>query len=52
MSDQSFIRAFEQGRIAPADFHHAALPLAYYSRGRLFSGDARERWVEPDAQAL
>jgi len=110
MSDRSFIRAFEQGRIAPADFHHAdhlrlalayltdsasvaeatdrmaaslracaraagheqkyhhtltvawvrlvarlldqQLPLAYYSRARLFSSDARERWIEPDLQDL
>jgi hypothetical protein len=28
------------------------LPLAYYSRARLFSSDARERWIEPDVQAL
>lgn len=28
------------------------LPLAYYSHDRLFSGDARERWIEPDVQAL
>jgi hypothetical protein len=48
MSDQSFIRAFEQ----VARLLDQQLPLAYYSRGRLFSGDARERWVEPDAQAL
>ena len=28
------------------------LPLAYYSRDRLFSAEARERWVEPDRQPL
>jgi hypothetical protein len=28
------------------------LPLAYYSRDRLFSAAARERWIEPDLQAL
>jgi hypothetical protein len=28
------------------------LPLAYYSRDRLFSSEARERWIEPDVQAL
>jgi len=28
------------------------LPFAYYSHARLFSSDARERWVEPDLQAL
>ena len=110
MTDQEFIRAFEGGRIAPGDFHHAdhlrlalaylmdsvsveeaaermglslrafarsaghedkyhhtltvvwvqlvarlfdrELPLAYYSRDRLFSSEARERWVEPDVQQL
>lgn len=28
------------------------LPLAYYSHDRLFSAEARERWVEPDVQPL
>ena len=28
------------------------LPLAYYSPERLFSADARSRWVEPDRQPL
>ena len=28
------------------------LPLAYYSRDRLMSWDARTRWVEPDLRAL
>lgn len=28
------------------------LPLAYYTRDRLFSDEARERWVEPDRQPL
>ena len=28
------------------------LPLAYYSPERLFSADARQRWVEPDKQPL
>jgi hypothetical protein len=28
------------------------LPLAYYSHDRLFSRDARERWIEPDVQDL
>ncbi|HVF48581.1 MAG TPA: hypothetical protein VNA19_00760, partial [Pyrinomonadaceae bacterium] len=28
------------------------LPLEYYSRARLFSAEARARWVEPDLQAL
>jgi hypothetical protein len=28
------------------------LPLAYYSHDRLFSNDARERWIEPDVQGL
>jgi hypothetical protein len=27
------------------------LPLQYYSRERLFSDDARARWVEPDLRA-
>jgi hypothetical protein len=110
MSDRAFIRAFESGRISPADFHHAdhlrlalaylidsasvaeatdrmaasikafahaadhdekyhhtltvvwvrlvarlldqGLPLSYYSHDRLFSSDARERWIEPDVQGL
>jgi hypothetical protein len=110
MSDRAFIRAFESGRILPADFHHAhhlrlalaylidsasvaeatdrmaasikafahaaghdekyhhtltvvwvrlvarlldqGLPLSYYSHDRLFSSDARERWIEPDVQGL
>jgi hypothetical protein len=109
-TDRGFIEAFEQGRIPPADFHHAdhlrlalaylrdsssvteatdrmadairtfaraagheekyhhtmtvawirlvarlldkELPLAYFSRGRLFSQEARERWVEPDIRPL
>jgi len=108
--DRAFIRAFERGQIAAADFHHAdhlrlalaylaesasideasarmaaglrafarnagkeqkyhhtltvvwvrlvarlldkQLPLVYYSSERLFSADARERWVEPDKQPL
>jgi hypothetical protein len=28
------------------------LPLLYYSRERLFSDEARRRWVEPDLRAL
>jgi len=28
------------------------LPLAYYSRDRLFSAAAREGWIEPDVQAF
>jgi hypothetical protein len=106
MTDRAFIRAFEDGRISPKDFHHAdhvrlalaylmdsasvddaadrmaaslkafagaaghgdkyhhtltvawvqlvarlldqKLPLAYYSPDRLFSADARRRWLEPD----
>ena len=28
------------------------LPLAYYSRERLFSAEARQGWVEPDRQPL
>jgi hypothetical protein len=28
------------------------LPLAYYSHDRLFSAEARGRWVEPDRQPL
>jgi hypothetical protein len=28
------------------------LPFAYYTHDRLFSADARERWIEPDVQAL
>jgi hypothetical protein len=28
------------------------LPLAYYSPDRLFSNEARERWIEPDVQML
>jgi hypothetical protein len=28
------------------------LPLQYYSRGRLFSDEARAAWVEPDRQSL
>jgi hypothetical protein len=28
------------------------LPLAYYTRERLMSGEARERWVSPDLKAL
>jgi hypothetical protein len=28
------------------------LPLAYYSHDRLFSNDARERWIEPDVLNL
>jgi hypothetical protein len=28
------------------------LPLTYYSRGRLFSEDARRSWLDPDLQAL
>jgi hypothetical protein len=28
------------------------LPLEYYSRDRLFSPEARERWIEPDLQAI
>ena len=110
MADVEFIQAFESGRIAPGDFHHAdhlrlalaylmdsasvdeatdrmarslrafaraagcedkyhhtltvvwvqlvaglfdrQLPLAYYSHDRLFSREARERWIEPDVQAL
>ena len=108
--DAAFIRAFENGEIAPQDFHHAdhlrlalaylvssasideattrmagglrafaraagkeekyhytltvawvrlvarlldqQLPLAYYTRDRLFSDEARARWVEPDRQPL
>jgi hypothetical protein len=108
MTDRDFIRAFEGGRIQPADFHHTdhlrlalayladsssvaeatdrmagslraftraagheekyhhtltvawirlvarlldrQLPLAYYSHERLFSGEAREHWLEPDVQ--
>jgi predicted short-subunit dehydrogenase-like oxidoreductase (DUF2520 family) len=110
VSDRDFIDAFEGGRVAPADFHHAdhvrlalayltnsasieeaadrmasslrafaraaghaekyhhtltivwirlvarlldtQLPLAYYTRDRLFSADAREQWIEPDVQPL
>jgi hypothetical protein len=26
------------------------LPLAYYSHDRLFSAEARQRWIEPDRQ--
>jgi len=110
MTDRAFIQAFENGQIAPKEFHHAdhvrlalaylmdsasvdeaadrmaaslrafacaagqgdkyhhtltvawvrlvarlfdqKLPLAYYSHDRLFSVDARQRWVEPDMQAL
>jgi hypothetical protein len=110
MIDRDFILAFESGRIAPNEFHHAdhlrlalaylmdsgspaeatdrmatslrafaraagheekyhhtltvvwvrlvarlldqQLPLAYYSRERLFSVDAREGWIEPDVGAL
>jgi hypothetical protein len=109
-TDRAFIEAFEGGRIAPADFHHAdhvRLALAYlrnsasvaeatdrmadalrafagaaghadkyhhtmtvawvrlvarlldkellrtyYTRDRLFSRDARDRWIEPDIQPL
>jgi len=29
-----------------------ALPLAYYSRERLFSAQARATWVEPDLRSL
>jgi hypothetical protein len=108
--DHAYIDAFETGRIAPADFHHAdhlrlalayladstsvteatdrmaralrafaraagheekyhhtmtvawvrlvarlldrQLPLAYYTRDRLFSQEARERWIDPDIQPL
>jgi hypothetical protein len=28
------------------------LPLAHYSRERLFSADARSRWIEPDIKPL
>jgi hypothetical protein len=28
------------------------LPLAYYSHDRLFSSEARERWIEPDVEGL
>jgi hypothetical protein len=28
------------------------LPLAYYSRDRLFGDDARRTWVEPDVRSL
>ena len=110
MTDREFIQAFEEGRVAPADFHHADhlhlalayltdsssieeatdrmaaalkvftrsvgqetkyhhtltvvwirlvarlldkdLPLTHYSRERLFSDDARERWIEPDVLPL
>jgi hypothetical protein len=110
MTDRDLIEAFEAGRIAPADFHHAdhlrlalayltdsrsieeaadrlaaslrafarsagqetkyhhtltivwlrlvarlldkQLPLAHYSHDRLFSADARERWIEPDVRPL
>ena len=108
--DAEFIRAFENGLIAPADFHHAShvrlalaylvetgsadeaaermatalrrfaaaaghaekyhhtltvfwmravaqlldksLPLAHYSRERLASDAARQRWVEPDLRPI
>jgi hypothetical protein len=110
MNDRAFILAFENGRIPPADLHHAdhlrlalayladsasaeeatgrmaaaikafaraaghdhkyhhtltvvwvrlvarlldqRLPLSYYSHDRLFSRDARERWVDPDLRGL
>ena len=32
--------------------HDTSLPLNYYSRERLMSGEARARWVEPDLKAL
>jgi hypothetical protein len=109
-TDRDVIDAFEGGRVAPADFHHAdhlrlalayltesrsveeatermaaslkafarsagkaekyhhtltivwlrlvarlldtQLPLAHYSHDRLFSADARERWIEPDLRPL
>jgi hypothetical protein len=108
--DVAFVRAFERGEIAPADFHHAShlrlalayladsaseeeaaermaaalrrfaaaaghpekyhhtitlfwmrmvarlldkeLPLAYYSRERLWSDAARAAWLDPDLQTL
>lgn len=28
------------------------LPLKYYTRERLFSDEARTRWIEPDAESL
>jgi hypothetical protein len=31
---------------------HKNLPLEYYSRERLMSGQARTRWLEPDLKAL
>ncbi len=31
---------------------HRELPLAYYSRARLMSVEARHGWVEPDLKAL
>jgi hypothetical protein len=45
------LRAFARAAGHEQKYHHT-LPLAYYSRARLFSGDARERWIEPDVQAL
>jgi hypothetical protein len=31
---------------------HKDLPLAYYSRERLFSDEARRTWVQPDLRSL
>jgi hypothetical protein len=110
MTDEAFVRAFERGEIAPADFHHAShlrlalayletsgsideatermaaglqrfatraghpekyhhtltlfwmrmvarlldndLPLAYYSRERLWNDTARVAWLDPDLQCI
>jgi hypothetical protein len=35
-----------------ADLADRALPLEYYSEGRLFSAAARVGWIEPDLRPL
>jgi len=61
------LRAFARGAGQEAKYHHTLtvawvhivarlldkeLPLAHYSRERLFSDEARRRWVEPDLRPL
>jgi O-phosphoseryl-tRNA(Cys) synthetase len=63
----SSLRAFARAAGHEDKYHHTltvawvrlvarlldkSLPLAYYSNDRLFSREARERWVEPDVQLL
>ena len=39
-------------RVIGSPFGDRAFPLAFYSRERLFSVEARRHWVEPDLKPL